>query len=81
MSRHPTHPGQILREDVLLALQISPNELAMRFELSRLELDEILNQRAPIPPRRARLLGVVCGNGPKLWLHIQAAYDGGSNAL
>lgn len=75
MTRIPTHPGAILREDVIPELGISKTELARRIKLSRQTLNEILNERAPITPRTALFLGKVCGNGPKIWLNMQLAYD------
>lgn len=73
--RLPTHPGAILREDVIPALNIRKVELARRLKLSRQTLDEILKERASITPRTALFLGKLCGNGPKIWLNMQVAYD------
>lgn len=39
--RRPTHPGEILREDVLPALDITQGELAKRLGVSRLTVSEM----------------------------------------
>jgi addiction module HigA family antidote len=79
MERHrdiePTHPGEILREDVLPALRKSQTEIAKLLHVSRQTLHAILSEKAPITPRMAVKIGKLCGNGPELWVNLQAAYD------
>lgn len=71
----PTHPGAILREDVLPALELSVAEAARQLHVSRQMLHRILAERASITPEMALRLGRFCGNGPGLWLRMQQAYD------
>jgi addiction module HigA family antidote len=71
----PTHPGAILREDVLPALGISVSEAARELGISRQTLHAILAERAAISPEMALRLGKFCGNGPELWLNMQNACD------
>ncbi len=73
--RCPTHPGAILREDVLPALGMSKSEVASALGISRQHLYEIMNERKPVSPEVAVRLGKAFGNGPGLWLRMQAAYD------
>jgi antitoxin HigA-1 len=73
--RKPTHPGEILREDVLPALRISISEAARRLRVSRQTLHRILAGDAGVTPDMAVRLGKFCGNGPGLWLRMQQAYD------
>ena len=74
-SRRPTHPGEILREDVLPALGISVSEAARQLLISRQTLHRILNCSHSITPDMAVRLGKFCGNGPGLWIRMQADYD------
>ena len=70
-----THPGVLLREDVLPALRLTVKEAAEKLGVSRQTLHAILAGKASITPQMAVRLGKFCGNGPQLWLHMQVAYD------
>ena len=73
--RRPTHPGAILREDVLPALDLSVSEAARQLGVTRQTLHRIMAERVSITPEMAARLGRFCGNGPGLWLRMQQAYD------
>ena len=74
-SRPPTHPGEMLRVDVLPALGITVSESARRLGVSRQTLHRILAETHPVTPMMAARLGRLCGNGPALWLNMQNAHD------
>jgi antitoxin HigA-1 len=69
------HPGELLREDVLPALGRTSAEIAKLLGVSRQTLHSILSEHAPVTPEMALRLGKLCGNGPELWLALQARYD------
>lgn len=69
------HPGEVLREDVLPALDIGKAAFARALGISRQHLYGILSEERPVSPEIAVRLGKVCGNGPRLWLKLQTAYD------
>ena len=73
----PIHPGEILREDVLPALNLSVVDAAAKLGVTRQTLHRIISRRNPRPvtPEMAVRLGKLCGNGPRLWLNLQTAYD------
>ena len=73
--RKPTHPGELLREDVFPALRISVSEAARNLRISRQTLHRILAGDAGVTPDMAVRLGKFCGNGPGLWLRMQQTYD------
>jgi len=73
--RAPTHPGEILREDVLPALGLSVSSAARELRISRQTLHRILAGRSAVTPEMAVRLGRFCGNGPELWLRMQGAHD------
>ena len=75
MDRIPTHPGAILREDVLPNLQMPVSRAAKSLGVSRQTLHKILAEKAPVTPEMAVRLGKFCGNGPDVWLAMQANYD------
>lgn len=73
--RQPTHPGEILREDVLPALRLSVSEAARQLRVTRQTLHRVLSGRSAVTPEMALRLGRFCGNGPELWLRMQQAHD------
>ncbi|HWF65593.1 MAG TPA: HigA family addiction module antitoxin [Rhizomicrobium sp.] len=74
-NRCPTHPGALLREDVLPALNMSKTDIADALGISRQHLYDILGERKPVSPDVAVRLGRAFGDGPEVWLRMQAAYD------
>ncbi len=75
LNRPPTHPGEVLREDVLPALGLSVSEAARRLGISRQQLHRVLACTHPITTEMALRIGKFAGNGPGLWLRMQQAYD------
>ena len=75
MDRIPTHPGAVLREDVLPALEMTVVKVAKSLGVSRQTLHKILAEKAPVSPEMAVRLGKFCGNGPDVWLAMQTNYD------
>ena len=74
-ARPPTHPGRILRDDVLPALGLSVSEAARQLRVSRQTSHRIMAGTHSITPEMAVRLGRFCGNGPGLWLRMQQDYD------
>lgn len=74
-NRPPTHPGAILREDVLPALKMSVTDAAKYLRITRQQLHRVLAEESSISPEMAIRLGKFCGNGPDLWIGMQEAFD------
>lgn len=74
-NRCPTHPGALLREDILPALNMSKSAIADAIGISRQHLYDILNEKKPVSPEMAVRLGKAFGDNPEVWLRMQAAYD------
>lgn len=74
-TRPPVHPGEILREDILPSLEMSVTAAAGILGVSRQTLHRILAESAAISPEMALRIGKFCGNGPDVWIRMQAAYD------
>ena len=72
---NPTHPGLIIRDDVLPELQISVNEAAEQLGVSRVTLSRVINGRSAITAEMALRVGKWVGNGPEIWLRMQGQYD------
>ena len=73
--RQPTHPGELLREDVLPAVGKPKAEIARLLGISRQQLYDILDEKKPVSPAMAVRLGKLFGNGATLWVRMQGAYD------
>lgn len=69
------HPGELLREDIIPALDIKVTAMARLLRVSRQTLHAILREEAPVTPAMALKLGKLCGNGPRLWINLQREYD------
>lgn len=73
--RKPTHPGEVLREDTLPALNLTQGELASRLGVSRLSVSELLHEKRALSPDMAVRIGRLTNTTPESWLHMQAAVD------
>ncbi len=73
--RAPSHPGKLLREVVLPAMQVTVTQAAREIGVSRQQLHKILAGERTVTAEMAARLGKYCGNGPELWLNMQSAYD------
>jgi len=73
--RCPTHPGRILREYSVPALEMSKTDIADHLGISRQTLYDLLAEKQPVTPQMAVRLGKMLGNGPALWLNMQSSYD------
>lgn len=71
----PTHPGAILREDILPALNLTKTQVAAALKISRETLYKILREEAPVTPSMALRLAKAFDNSPEFWLNLQQAHD------
>jgi len=71
----PMHPGELLREVTVPALDLPKTEVARRLKISRQTLYDILDETQPVTPAMALRLGKFFGNGPDFWLNLQREYD------
>jgi addiction module HigA family antidote len=72
---NPPHPGETLKEDVLPELALTVTEAAGQLGVTRAALSRALNGRAAISADMALRLADWLGNGPEIWLRMQAAHD------
>ena len=74
-NRRPTHPGEILREDILPSLNMTQAEIALRLGVSRRTISQILHEHRPITADMAIRLARFLGGTPDSWLNMQLALD------
>ena len=75
IQRKPTHPGAVLREDILPEVGLSISEMARRLRMSRQSLHRILAEEQPITPATALKLAKMLNTSPDVWLNMQRSVD------
>ena len=74
-TRKPTHPGEVLREDVIKPLGLTVTQAAKDLGVSRKTLSELLNQRAALSPEMALRIAKATKTSPESWLNMQTKLD------
>jgi addiction module HigA family antidote len=75
MMKSPPHPGELLREDVVVELVLMVKDAAERLSVSRVALSRVLNGRAAISPDLAIRLEMAGVSTARFWLGLQSNYD------
>lgn len=73
--RRPTHPGEVLREDVLPEIGLTQGEFARLLGVSRRTVNEILQEKRPVTVDMAHRLARALGTSPDVWLGLQQDVD------
>jgi addiction module HigA family antidote len=71
----PMHPGEVLREEFLLPLGLSPGSLAKACGVPRTRIERLANEETGVTADTALRLSKVFGTSPELWLNLQTDYD------
>ena len=74
-NREPTHPGEMLREEFLVAMNISQRELADAIHVPYQRINELVNQKRGISPSTALRLAKFFGVSADFWLSLQTRWD------
>ena len=67
-----THPGEILLEEFLKPMDITPHALAIALGVPATRIADIVHQRRAVTAAR---LSRYFGTTPEFWLNLQSAYD------
>lgn len=73
--REPTHPGEILREEFLLPMEISQRDLADAIHVPYQRVNELINQKRGVTPSTALRLAKFFGVSADYWLNLQIRCD------
>ena len=73
--RCPSHPGELLREDVIPAVGRPKAEIARMLGISRQHLYDVMAEKKPVSPEVAVRLAKLFGNAPLFWIRMQGAHD------
>ena len=71
----PIHPGEVLREEFLVPLGISPHALALALRVPASRINDLVLERRAVTADTAARLARYFGTSAEFWLHLQAAYD------
>ena len=71
----PVHPGEILREEFLKPLGMSPHALAKALGVPAPRINDIVLERRSISVDTARRLSAFFGTSFEFWIGLQNAYD------
>ena len=72
---NPMHPGEVLREEFLLPLNLSAGALAKACGLPRTRIERIAKEQIGISTDTALRLGKALDTTARLWLNLQSDYD------
>ncbi len=73
--REPTHPGEMLREEFLIPMEISQRDLADAIHVPYQRINELVNQKRGVTPSTALRLSKFFGVSADYWLNLQIRCD------
>jgi len=71
----PLHPGEVLREDFLKPMSITPYRLAKDIDVPVNRITGIVNEDRAISADTALRFSRYFGTSAKVWIGLQADYD------
>lgn len=69
------HPGEILREEVINANELTVTAAADLLKVTRTTLSNILNGKSDISPEMCYRIAAVFGGTPDIWANLQTKYN------
>ncbi len=73
--REPTHPGEMLREEFLIPMNLTQKELADSIQVSYQRINEIISGKRGVTPSTALRLAKYFGMSADFWLNLQIKFD------
>ena len=71
----PVHPGEVLREDFLVPLTLSPYALAKACRVPRTRIERLAREETPVTADTALRLARYFGTTAGFWMGMQAQFD------
>jgi len=71
----PVHPGEILREDFLGPMKLTPYAVARACGVPRTRIERLVREETALTADTALRLARYFGTTPVFWMGIQAQYD------
>ncbi|MBW4513566.1 MAG: HigA family addiction module antidote protein [Scytonematopsis contorta HA4267-MV1] len=73
--RQPTHPGEMLLEEFLIPMAITPGELGIAINIPEQEINQLVQGDKTITPGIALRLGKYFGTSANFWMNLQLRWD------
>lgn len=73
--RPPTTPGEILKEEFLIPMGLSQNDLANHIGCDVKVINRLVNAKTSVTAEMALKLGAAFKTTPEFWLNAQKAVD------
>jgi len=73
--RKPTHPGEVLLEDIIKPLGLTVTHAAKCLGVTRKTLSALVNCKASVSPEMAVRIAKATRTSPESWLYMQAKLD------
>lgn len=74
-NRPPTHPGEMLRDEFLVPMNISQRDLANAIHVPYQRINELVNQKRGVTPSTALRLAKFFGVSADFWLNLQIRWE------
>ena len=71
----PVHAGEILREEFLKPMKLTPYAVAAAINVPRTRIERLVREETPITADTALRLGKFFKTTPAFWMNVQAQYD------
>jgi len=71
----PVHPGEILREEFLVPLKLTPHALSLALQVPAPRINDIVRERRAITVDTALRLARFFGTRAEFWMGLQTDYD------
>jgi addiction module HigA family antidote len=71
----PVHPGEVLREDFLEPMNLSPYAVARACGVPRTRIERLVREETPVTADTALRLAKYFGTTAAFWMGMQAQYD------
>src|SRR5947209_12590919 len=69
------HPGEVLREEFLAPMKLSPYALAQACGVPRTRIERLAREESPVTADTALRLARYFGSTPEFWMGLQSQYD------
>ena len=69
------HPGEILREEIIAANELTVTAIAKMLGISRQTLNKIIHEKSDITPEMSFRIAKVFGGTPDIWANLQNKFN------